>query len=90
MKNKFNFIATTRLIYFSAISIIKDHYQSFMDKVMKKRLVFVVVSLLIITFFIIYFNIMRKEKTDIIRTTGIVEGNEANISTVIQGRISIL
>ena len=45
--------------------------------------------LLIITLFIIYFN-TRKEKTDIIQKTGIVEGNEANISTVIQGRISIL
>ncbi len=54
---------------------------------MKRRLSYVIAAILMVAFLLILFFIKRSKKPDVIYATGIVEGVEANISTVVQGRI---
>ena len=57
---------------------------------MKKRTIFITVAILIIITTIIFFYAGRGEKPESIKSTGIIEGIEVNLSPKISGRISYL
>jgi HlyD family secretion protein len=57
---------------------------------MKKKLIFIaVIALIIITAFIIIY-ISREKKTETIKTAGIIEGTEVNLSPEVSGNISFM
>jgi HlyD family secretion protein len=57
---------------------------------MKKRTIFIIVAILIIITTIIFFYAGRGEKPESIKSTGIIEGIEVNLSPKVSGRISYI
>lgn len=55
---------------------------------MKKRIIILAVILLVVVTIFVVFYAFKGEKVEAIRTTGIVEGIEVNLSSKISGRIS--
>jgi HlyD family secretion protein len=54
---------------------------------MKRKIIFAAATILIVVLISIFFFAKRDRKSESIRTTGIVEGVEVNISTTVSGRI---
>jgi HlyD family secretion protein len=57
---------------------------------MKKRTIFITVAILIIITTIIFFYAGREKKPESIKSTGIIEGIEVNLSPKVSGRISYI
>lgn len=55
---------------------------------MKKRIIILTIAILMAAIILVFFYTRKGNRTDIIQTTGIVEGIEVNISSKVSGRIS--
>jgi len=57
-------------------------------KITKKRVLVITVSFIVAGLLLVFFTAKKRTKPVIIQTSGLVEGIETNISSVVQGRVS--
>ena len=57
---------------------------------MKKKKLFIVIVILIVIAVMVFFYLNRPKKSESIKSTGIIEGIEVNLSPKVSGRISFI